>query len=390
MPISQQKIFTGKILDRGEGKDAGIMSEEEVNLLLRSLPGRASELTDKILRGDWSGIDIWLLQAADVVKLQNMRKLRERNLYADRIMIRMEIRQLDEDIKRIESLAGGSWLAISRFLREAKDKLVEQIRAYVDNQFRLIVDGTGQRFIRESASHANLTAMQPYYFKEIREVVWRLAKRVIKKHSRRKKVLNRGKLDLKKTMRRNLAYDGNLFDLQWKQVKKELPAIFVLCDVSGSVRTVSRFLMTFIDSLDELIPKVRSFAFSNDLGEVTQNFRQYRTDEAIEMSLNDWGRGSTDYGRMFTRFSEICLEELNSKTTIIILGDGRNNFYDPAESRLKEISRRAGQVIWLNPEPKHRWLEGDSVMRLYLPYCSHAAVCNSLSDLERLAGRILE
>ena len=90
--------------------------------------------------------------------------------------------------------------------------------------------------------------------------------------------------DVRRTLRRNLRYDGALFDLHWKQIKVEPPKVFVICDVSGSVRTVSRFLLTFLYSLGEVLPLVRAFAFSNELGEVTPFFTDFPLDDASTIS----------------------------------------------------------------------------------------------------------
>jgi uncharacterized protein with von Willebrand factor type A (vWA) domain len=147
--------------------------------------------------------------------------------------------------------------------------------------------------------------------------------------------------------------------------------------------------LTFLYSLNEVLPKVRAFAFSNDLGEVTELFKRYALEEAIEMSLDDYGKGSTDYGQAFRRFKEIAYSDVDNRSTVIILGDSRNNYFAPGTEALKQISGKARQVIWLNPEPRSKWREGDAEMKLYLPYCQFADVCNSLSDLERMVSRVL-
>ena len=105
--------------------------------------------------------------------------------------------------------------------------------------------------------------------------------------------------------------------------------------------------------------------------------------------LDDFGKGSTDYGAAFRTFNENCLGDLDSRSTVIVLGDSRSNFYDPGLDALRDISRHAKQVIWLNPESRPRWDEGDAEMLNYLPYCTSAQVCNSLKDLEQIVSSIL-
>jgi len=330
-----------------------------------------------------------LMEASQVVHLERIRTLRERSIYARRILLHMGIKQLDEEIERLGSEPGLRATQTAGALSRGRAYITERVRRYVEEQYFLLVDGTGERFIKDSISDSKLSNIHPYYFDHMRESVRKLAHQLAKKYAKRKKVVNRGQLDIRKTLRSNLAYDGNLFDIRWKQVRPQRPRVFVLCDVSGSVKNVSRFLLTFLYSLSEVLPKVRAFAFSNELGEVTELFEKYALNEAIEMSLNDYGKGSTDYGQAFKDFKMSALKDVDSRSTVIILGDARNNYFESQSEILKEIAVKSRQVIWLNPETRDRWNVGDAVMKQFLPYCKHAEVCNSLKDLDRMVGSIL-
>ena len=348
-----------------------------------------SPLGDLLVSGDAAALSLALARAAQAVNLSQIRTLRERGLFAHRILVHMGISRLEWEIDRLGRSENPQDHATAVLLTRARAYLTEEVTRYVENQYLNLVDGTGDRFIAEAVSQARLSAMQVYYFDHIREAVRKLANRLIKKHARRRKVQKRGQLDIRKTLRRNLAYEGTPFDLHWKQVKVEKPKIFVLCDVSGSVRNVARFLLTFLYSLNELLPRVRSFAFAGELGEITALFEQYPLAEAIEMSLNDYGKGSTDYGLAFRQFADLCLGELDSRSTVIVLGDSRNNYYGNGADVLKSVSEKTRQLIWLNPEPRALWREGDAEMPHYLPHCHVAEVCNSLKDLERIVGQVL-
>jgi len=342
-----------------------------------------------LLSGDQGKLAVALHEAAESVHLERIKTLRERSLYARRILIHMGVGRLDEEIHRLAESEKEVAQMTAKLLTEARRFLEDEVRRFVEEQYFLLVDGTGHQFIANAATQTKLTNMQPHYFDHIREAVRKLAHQLAKRHAKKRRVYNRGQLDIRKTLRKNLAYDGTLVKIEWKQVKKEKPKVFVICDVSGSVKTVSRFLLTFLYSLTEVLPRVRAFAFSNELGEVSDYFKQYPLEQAIEMSLDDFGKGSTDYGAAFRTFSQLCLGELDSKSTVIILGDSRNNFYDPGLSALKDISRHSRQVIWLNPESETRWGEGDAIMKLFTPHCTSVQVCNSLQDLERIVSGIL-
>jgi uncharacterized protein with von Willebrand factor type A (vWA) domain len=349
-----------------------------------------SKLGDLLLSNNQSELAVLMTQAAKEVNLDKIKTLRERSLYTRRILVHMGLIQLENEIRRLQQLGDERSERTAGMLANARHYLAEQVRDFVEEQYLLYVDGTGNRFITEAVSQTKLTNMQVHYFEHIREAVRKLANQLAKRHAKRRKIYNRGHLDVRKTLRQNLQYDGSLFDIKWKQIKLERPKVFVLCDVSGSVKNVSRFLLTFLYSLSEVLPRVRSFVFANELGEVTELFERYPLDEAIEMSLNDYGKGSTDYGQAFKRFRELALSDVDNRSTVIILGDSRNNYYAPGTEILKQISGKARQVIWLNPESREKWREGDAEMQSYLPFCQFAEVCNSLADLERMVSRVLK
>jgi len=354
------------------------------------LAHHASRLGHMLLEGDQTGLSIAMSEAAKAVHLDQIKSLRERSLYSRRILLHMGFTQLNAEIDRLQRENGERAHNTVIYLKEGRAYLTEQVRDFVEQQYLLLVDGTGHRFISEAVTSTKLTNMQHYYFDHIREAVRKLAHQLAKKHAKRRKVTNRGTLDVRKTIRNNQAYDGTLFDVRWKQIKLERPKVFAICDVSGSVKNVSRFLLTFLYSLNEVLPKVRSFAFSNELGEVTELFKRYSLDEAIDMSLDDYGKGTTDYGQAFLDFKDIAIGDLDLRSTVIILGDGRNNYYAPQVETLKEIAQKCKQVIWLNPESRDRWNTGDAEMKKFAACCTYTDVCNSLKDLERIVGRVLK
>ena len=348
-----------------------------------------SKLGHLLLEQDHAELAVLMAQAGREVGLERIRTLRERSLYTRRILLHMGQGELDAEIERLNHTEDETSRQTAALLQNANYYLAEQVRDFVEEQYLLLVDGSGNRFIADAVSQTRLTNMQAYYFDHIREAVRKLANQLAKRHAKRRKIVNRGHLDVRKTLRHNLQFDGTLMDIKWKQIKLQRPKVFVICDVSGSVKNVSRFLLTFLYSLNEVLPRVRAFAFSNDLGEVTELFERFPLEQAIEMSLDDYGKGSTDYGQAFRRFGELALADIDNRSTVIILGDSRNNYFEPGTDELKQIASKARQVIWLNPESRDKWREGDAEMTHYLPFCQFADVCNSLSDLERMVSRVL-
>ncbi len=224
----------------------------------------------------------------------------------------------------------------------------------------------------------------------MRRLVARIAKRLAALHSRKPKRRNRGMLDLRRTMRRNYANDGIMFDLEWKRKKIAKPKVMAICDVSGSVAAVARFLLQFLYALHDILNDVRSFAFSGKLIETSEFFKHHDVETAVDHVMNSVGYMSTDYGKSLEDFREGWLEDVDKRTTIVILGDGRSNNTEPRSDILKELSERSKRLLWLNPEPPPLWGTGDSEIYRYKPYCNLMREVNTLSHLERIVNDLVK
>lgn len=375
------------------GYDDEMPLPDDITILEKTLEDKGitieSPLARMILRGDRQALTIAMANAAQAVELNKIEFFTQKGIYTRKMMMHMGLKELENEMFSYEDSEDPFERAIGRKLREAREYLRVEVRDYVEQQFLLIADAEGKQLKEEITRNIKLTNMELKNFSNIKQVVQKMAKRLIAMHSRRKKVTNRGILDVRKTLRRNMAYDGLLFETHWKSVKVDRPKIMVICDVSGSVREVSRFLLMFLYSLTEILPNVRAFAFSANLFEVTDLFKQKNLEKAVEETLNEYGFGSTDYGTALQDFKNFCYEQIDNKTTVMILGDSRNNHNDNRAEILEEIFQRARQVIWLNPEPKTHWRSGDAEMRNYAPFCHMVEVCNSLNHLERIVNKLL-
>lgn len=371
-----QRSFLGNV-DR-EGVVDGLRGE---------LPAGLVEAVANVLDDDRDRLAWRIQQVGEALEIHKISSLREKSVYSRRISHALGVDELDAYV----AAGGGDGVedtALER-LRYLRQYFHRAIRDYVDGQYRLHVDASGKRAVLEAALKSNLDQLPPAYHREVRRVVEQLAGKLAKEHRRKRRRARRGMLDVKRTLRRNIAYDGALFDLKWRQQKREQANVFVLCDVSSSVARVARFLLLFLYELTDVLPDVRAFAFSSRLGEITDVMRGLASDQAIEEALFTWGKGNTDYARAFFDFRELCGADLNPHATLIVLGDARSNYYDPRVDIFEELTRRAKQTFWLNPETRDRWREGDSVMHRYAPYCFRVDTCNKLRDIERFADRLL-
>ena len=179
----------------------------------------------------------------------------------------------------------------------------------------------------------------------------------------------------------------------FKQRKKERPKLVILCDVSSSVANVSRFMLQFMYSLQEAFTKMRSYVFVAELGDVTPLFKEKDVSGAIEKALdggdliNVYTR--SNFGFAFHEFWKNYLSSIDNKTTVLVLGDARNNYNDPKAWCLRDVHNKAKNVVWLNPESPSAWGFGDSVMDRYMPHCDVVEECRNLRQLSRVVDSII-
>jgi hypothetical protein len=381
---SKKKKKKGKSSSAIEGVD-----EAEEALGPGEMSEAASALGQLLMANSKVELSVAMSQAGEAVNLRDIQVFTQKGLYTRKIMEEMGLADLNREIRELRDSGPVADRRLGQELGHRRDWLREQVRDHVEKQFLLHADVSGRRLREELLRKVKLSNVEQRSFRLIQEVVFKMAKKLVALHSRRKKVFKRGALNVPRTLRRNMSYDGAIFDLQWKSVKIDRPKVFAICDVSGSVANYARFMLMFLYSIEEVMPKVRSFAFSSDLAEVTDLFSRNNLEDAIAKTLRDYAGGSTDYGQALSDFKKLCLDDIDNRTTIIILGDARNNFGDPRTDIMKELYDRCKRLIWLNPEPRNSWNVGDAEMKKYSAYCHQTEECNSLMHLERIVGNLL-
>lgn len=389
------QFFSFNALDSyGEKQPAQKPPESTAARLLQSLrpqpPAPAqpqSPLGQMLMQGNPQQVAVALAQAGAAANVNQIRVLTQKGLYGRRMMMQMGLAEMEQEMWNAEQSTDPQQQQLAQNLREAREQLREEVRQYVERQLLLQAAGES-RALRESIMlETRLDNLRE--FKDVQILVRKLAKRLVATHSRRRKVFQRGKLDVRTTIRRNIAYGGVLLETHWKTKKVDRPKVMAICDVSGSVSQYAKFLLMFLYSLTDVLKNVRAFAFSSDLVEVTQLFDQYDLNDAIDATLKRVGGGSTDYGRSLQTFADLCLNEVDNRTTVIMLGDARNNYGEPRTELLRQLHARSRQLIWLNPENRSRWGSGDSEMKRYRPYCTWAEPVQSLAQLERFISHLL-
>lgn len=225
--------------------------------------------------------------------------------------------------------------------------------------------------------------------RELRKLVSRLAARLRSRAALRQRRGDGRTLDVKTTLRENLRTGGVPFDLHFK--KRHLkPKLALICDVSTSMRPAAEFLLRLMYELQDQIAKARSFAFIDHLEEVSDEFIAQRPAEAIPFVLRRIppGHYNTDLGASLRDFHEDYLDSVDSKTTVVLLGDGRNNYNDPRLDLMTRVRRQSRRLIWFNPEPNHLWGSGDSDMLEYVPLCDAVHQVSNLAELTEAVDRL--
>jgi len=364
----------------------------EANTALAGAPSsgdiEASPLGQQLLDNEQAALSVAIAVAGAQTGAQKMQAVTQQSQVAYRIM-----RELGNDALNHELLALSEDTEQSTRYHELKRRqkqLQQQVREYVEQQYLLFTLPKGKQLRTKNLQRVKLTNVDYHYQAQMGQLIQQAAKKLASLHGRRRKVSKRGLLDVRRTIAANAAFDGLLFHTKWKATRIERPKVLVICDVSGSVSRVARFLLLFLHSLQDVLPKVRSFVFASDMGEVTELFERMPVEEALAEVMEQWANRPTDYGRALEDFKHLALDDIDPKTTVIMLGDARNNQADGRTDIWQQVYQRSQRVLWLNPEGRFSWDSGDSIISEYAPYCSKVEPCNSLSDINRILSSLLK
>ena len=381
----------GSLLDALEQEKLNELELEEVARLL----ARMSPLAQALLTGRTDQLARILRQATLSVDFRGLRSPLQRGFYARRLLQAAGATLAEKELQQFLQALRERGLDPTR-LELASRKTSQTLKA-LEEASRRVADREQKARDPESRGdksllHRSIASLSADEVQRMRTVVRRLAERLKARLSRRRKVRRRGKLSVRRTLRKNLSTGGEPYKLVFRARRPERPEIVVLCDVSDSVRNVSRLMLQFVYTLQELYARVRSFVFVSDIGEVTPLFK--KTDVSTAVDLATAGRvinlsANSNYGHALKLFRDTWLGSLNRRTTVIVIGDGRTNYNPPNAWVLAELKRKCRRLIWLCPEEPHSWGFGDSEMPLYARHCDRVESVRSLDDLARVAAELM-
>ncbi|HET7874521.1 MAG TPA: VWA domain-containing protein [Methylomirabilota bacterium] len=356
------------------------------------------ELTELLLRGEGSDMEMAIRQGGQGTGLERLMYFLQIGYFSRRIYDKFDWEAIERDLARImqrleaQGLDPGMLARIRNYLDLRLEAFRRMIRQHVERELERRGYRQGERLQREVLTDKPLFALSPDEVAQMKAVVARLARRIKDALALRQRQEEKGRLDSRRTIRQSLQYGGVPMEVRFRRRHREKPKLITLCDVSDSVRNASRFMLQLVWSLQECFSRVRSYVFVSEIAEVTQAFNTYPVERAIEWALKsspvDYHCRS-DFGYAFSRFVRTELESLDKKTTVLVLGDARNNYNDPQAWALRLIRERVKGIIWLNPEGQWGWGIGDSVMPLYAPSSDIVKECRTVGQLVQVVDQLV-
>jgi len=228
--------------------------------------------------------------------------------------------------------------------------------------------------------------------RELRQAVRPLARKLAARAAQKRRLRRRGRLDVRRTVRRSLSSGGVPVDPAFRAIRASKPDLYVLADVSGSVIEFAKFTLSLLHAMNAEFAKLRSFAFVDGIDEVTGLLEEggHRMDlrgafARAKLVADD---GHSHYGKVFGRFAERYGGDVDGRTTLIVMGDARNNYREPGLEAFRSLAERSRRLYWLNPEPRDEWDTTDSIMSVYGPACDRVFEVRTLRQLTACVDEI--
>jgi len=394
-PFGEAGVERAEQAGTGEGRGAGggeaLSAEELAEMLYRALlsanDARVAALA-RLAVSRYAGMEPGRPVGGTYYLYRTLR-----NLDLDRLLERML------EAARAQAPDGHLTALEERLARDEIQARLDRLRKEIEDEIRrrLVADrGTEAlaRSIRKPlpedidfmhATRDELAALRRAIHPLTRKLAVRLARK--RRHGRK------GPLDFRSTVRHSLSTGGVPVDPKFRYPRPARPEILVIADVSGSVAAFARFTLHLVYAISSQFSKVRSFVFIDGIDEVTRFFEG--TDdvgEAVHRINTEadvvWVDGHSDYGHALSVFLERWGEEITSRTSVLLLGDARNNYHASAAWVISEIRKRARHVYWLNPEPRSYWDSGDSIVGEYAVHCDEVFECRNLRQLEQFVAEL--
>ena len=311
------------------------------------------------------------------------RMLREMGLTPEQLKEALEalLKQL-----KMQGMNGQGREEVQETVEQNAEGMREQVSRFVGQNMLQQPDDNPHRRRMDDLMNRPLASLTDAEMDELRNHVRRLVARLRSRAALRMRHAKEGDFDVKATIRYNQRYGGVPIELKYKRHHLK-PKLTVIVDVSTSMRPVTEFMLRMVYEMQDQVSKARSFAFIDDIRDISLTFVEHRPEEAVPIVLHELppGHYNTDLGNSLNTFCHDYLDTVDRRTTVIFVGDGRNNYNDPRSDLVTTLKSHARRVIWMNPEPPHMWGQGDSDMATYAPLCD---AVHQVATLQQLADAI--
>jgi hypothetical protein len=317
------------------------------------------------------------------------------------------LRNLDLDAVLAKLMGQARAGAVGDGLTDLEERLVgDEYKARIEKFRRAVESEIRRRLVEDRGAEALARSVRKPLPEDIdvmhatrdelavlHRVLQPLSRKLAVRLARKRRHGRKGPLDFRATMRRSLSTGGVPIEPRFRHPRPSKPEIFVIADISGSVASFARFTLHLVYAISSQFSKVRSFVFVDGIDEVTRFFEGVVDPAEAVARINSeadviWVDGHSDYGHALTEFHRRWGDQVTSRSSILLLGDARNNYHASQSWVIEDLQRKARHVYWLNPEPRDYWGSGDSIVGEYAAHCDEVVECRTLRQLEHFVGNL--
>jgi len=317
------------------------------------------------------------------------------------------LRNLDLDAVLAKLMGQAQAGAVGEGLTDLEERLAaDEYKARIEKFRRAVETEIRRRLVEDRGAEALARSVRKPLPEDIdvmhatrdelavlHRVLHPLSRKLAVRLARKRRHGRKGPLDFRATMRRSLSTGGVPIEPRYRHPRPAKPEIIVIADISGSVASFARFTLHLVYAISAQFSKVRSFVFIDGIDEVTRFFEGVVDPAEAVARINleadvIWVDGHSDYGHALSEFHRRWGDEVTSRSSVLLLGDARNNYHASGSWVVKDLQRKARRVYWLNPEPRDYWGSGDSIVGEYAAHCDDVVECRTLRQLEHFVGNL--
>ncbi len=368
---------------------------QKIAAALKSYADHLRNMLEKLLSGQPLSSQE-LRDFEQMIDLKDVNDLRYQNFMARQMEKAMQFREVKEALEDLMSALRQMGMnkerveQLQKMMEANQQTMRDQIARHIGQRIAENMSEQSRRDRQDNLFNQPFQSLSDDDMRELRREVRRLASAMRTRLALRLKRAKSGRLDVKSTLRANQKYGALPIDLRHRD-RTLKPRIVVICDISTSMRHVSELMLSLLFAIQDQISKTHAFAFIDHLKYITPFFEGQQPSDAIAEILKQMPSGyyNTNLGSSLSDFNFNYLDMLDHRTTLIFVGDARNNYNDPRLELFRGLTRRARATIWLNPEALLLWGTGDSDMGRYAPLCSRVFQVNNLQQLADAVDHLL-